>query len=186
MKNTKNMVTTAILTAMVIILQLLGSFIKFGPFSISLVLMPIVLGAALCGTKSAGWLGFVFGIIVLMRDAGLFLAVSVWGTVLTVLAKGIACGLVAGICYNALKKISVTFAVFVASLVCPIVNTGIFLIGCGLFFMPLIGEWAAAAGSAVLPYMLVSFVGANFVLDVVLNVVFCPIIISLFNAVQKA
>ena len=184
---TETLVLGAILTALVVVLQLLGSFIRFGPFMVSLVLVPIVVGAAKCGAKIGAWLGFVFGLVVLLcGDAAAFLAVNVFGTIVTVMVKGIACGLVAGICYNALKKFSVTFAVFVASLVCPIVNTGIFLIGCGLFFMPLIGEWAAAAGSAVLPYMLVSLVGANFVLEVVINVVFCPIIIRLLNAVKKA
>ena len=37
----------ALFTAIVIVLQLLGSFIRFGPFSISLVLEPIVIGSAL-------------------------------------------------------------------------------------------------------------------------------------------
>ena len=37
----------AIFTALVVVLQLLGSFIKFGPFSVSLTLIPIVVGAAL-------------------------------------------------------------------------------------------------------------------------------------------
>ena len=36
----------AILTALVVVLQLLGQFIHFGVFSISLVLIPIVVGAA--------------------------------------------------------------------------------------------------------------------------------------------
>ena len=45
---TRTMVLTAVLTAVVVVLQLLGSFIRFGPFSISLVLVPIVIGAAVC------------------------------------------------------------------------------------------------------------------------------------------
>ena len=49
--STKNLVMYAVLTAIVVVLQLLGAFIKFGPFSISLVLVPIVIGAALLGWK---------------------------------------------------------------------------------------------------------------------------------------
>ena len=40
------------LAAIAAVLQLVGSAIRFGPFSVSLVLIPIVLGAALYGW---GW-----------------------------------------------------------------------------------------------------------------------------------
>ena len=76
--STKNMVLGAILTALVILLQFMGSFIHLGPFSISLVLIPIVIGAATCGAGIGAWLGFVFGIVVLISgDAAAFLAVNV-------------------------------------------------------------------------------------------------------------
>ena len=41
-EQTKKLVLGAILTALVIILQMMGSFIRFGMFSISLVLVPMV------------------------------------------------------------------------------------------------------------------------------------------------
>ena len=52
-KQTENLVLGAILTAIVVVLQILGGFIKFGPFSVSLVLIPIVIGAAKCGVSAA-------------------------------------------------------------------------------------------------------------------------------------
>ena len=48
-KNVKRLTGMALFTALIIGLQLLGSFIKFGAFSISLVLIPIVVGTALYG-----------------------------------------------------------------------------------------------------------------------------------------
>lgn len=96
--STQTLALGAMLTALVIVLQLLGSFIRFGMFSISLVLIPIVVGAAMCGPAISAWLGLVFGIAVLLSgDAAAFLAVSVPGTILTVLAKGVLCGLAARI-----------------------------------------------------------------------------------------
>ena len=81
-KQTERLALGALFTALVIILQLIGSAIRLGPFSISLVLVPIVLGAALCGYKIGGFLGLVFGAAVLISgDAGAFLAVDVFGTV---------------------------------------------------------------------------------------------------------
>ena len=98
---TKKLVMLSVLSAITLVLQLLGSFIKFGPFSISLVLVPIVVGAAVCGKFSGAWLGFVFGLSVLISgDASAFLAVSPVGTILTVLLKGILCGLAAEFCYR--------------------------------------------------------------------------------------
>lgn len=97
----ESLVLGAILTALVVVLQLMGAFIKLGPFSISLVLIPIVIGAATCGIWIAAWLGFVFGMAVLISgDAAAFLAVNVPGTIITVLAKGVGCGLAAGLTYN--------------------------------------------------------------------------------------
>ena len=73
-EQTKLLVLGALLTAVVIVLQLLGAFIRFGPFSISLVLIPIVIGAAMCGVGIATWLGLVFGAVVLISgDATAFL-----------------------------------------------------------------------------------------------------------------
>ena len=68
---------------------------------ISLVLIPIVIGAATCGPKIGAWLGFVFGIFVLISgDAAAFLSVDIFGTIVTVLLKGTLCGLAAGYVYK--------------------------------------------------------------------------------------
>jgi len=64
--NTQKIVGLGLFTAIVIVLQLMGSFIRFGTFSISLVLVPVVIGAALYGAGAGAWLGFVFGVVVLL------------------------------------------------------------------------------------------------------------------------
>jgi uncharacterized membrane protein len=71
--NVFNLTLLGILTAIVIVLQAIGATIKFGPFSITLVLLPIVIGAALIHPLAGGWLGFVFSIVVLLTDAAPFL-----------------------------------------------------------------------------------------------------------------
>ena len=74
-QQTQKLVLGAVLTALVVVLQLLGTFVRFGPFAISLVLIPIVIGAATCGYKIGAWLGFVFGVVVLLSgDATAFFA----------------------------------------------------------------------------------------------------------------
>ena len=67
--NTQKIVGLGLFTAIVIVLQLLGSVIKFGTFSVSLVLVPVVIGAALYGAGAGARLGFVFGVVVLLFGA---------------------------------------------------------------------------------------------------------------------
>ena len=176
----------AILTALVIVLQMLGQFIRFGPFSISLVLVPIVIGAAMCGPKTSTWLGFVFGVAVLMTDAAAFLAVSVPGTVITVLLKGMAAGLAAGLICTALEKKNRTLAVILAAVICPIVNTGIFLLGCVVFFLDTIKEWGAGLGyDNAFAYLIFGMVGLNFVVEMAINGFLAPVVVRLLNISKK-
>ncbi len=175
-----------ILTALVIILQLMGQFIHLGPFSISLVLLPIVIGSALCGYKVGAWLGFVFGIAVLMTDASAFLAVSIPGTVITVLLKGIACGFAAGFTYKLFEKKNRTLAVTLSAIICPIVNTGIFILGCFLFFFEAIASWGASEGyESTLKYLLFGMIGLNFLVEFAVNIFLCPTAIKLINIGKK-
>ena len=177
----------AIFTAIVIVLQLLGSFIRFGPFSISLVLIPIVVGAALYGPGAGAWLGFVFSMAVLLSgDAGAFLAVNVPGTIITVIAKGVCAGFAAGAVFKVLEKVNMWLAVICAALVCPVVNTGLFLVGCELFFMETISGWGRAMGfESVGSYMIYGLVGGNFLFEVLSNTILSPVILRLIRIGRK-
>lgn len=187
---TETLVLGAVLTAMVILLQMMGAFIKLGPFSISLVLIPIVIGAATCGVGISTWLGFVFGVVVLATgDAAAFLAVHVVGTIITVLLKGTLCGLLSGLAYKGVlaltsknQSVGPYIAVLAAAIVCPLVNTGIFLLGCLLFFMETVTAWGQAAGFAdVGTYMIIVLVGANFLFEMASNIVLSPLVVRLLN-----
>lgn len=186
-KNTKKIVGVALFTAIVVVLQLLGSFIKFGPFSISLVLIPIVVGTALYGIGAGAWLGLVFGVTVLASgDASAFLAVNVPGTIITVLAKGAAAGLLSGAVYKLVEKKNKTAATICAAIAAPIANTGVFLLGCLIFFMPTINGWAAAVGiESAGTYMITTLVGFNFIFELLVNVVLSPIIVRLIGLGKK-
>ena len=185
--NTRTLTGMALFTAIVVVLQFLGAFVRFGPFSISLVLIPIVVGAALYGPLAGAWLGFVFGMVVLLSgDAGAFLAVNPLGTVLTVLVKGAGAGLCAGLVYRAVEKLNSWAAVILAAVTAPVVNTGIFLLGCVLFFMPTISEWAAGMGfPSVGNYMIFGLVGGNFLFELLFNIVLSPVILRLIKIGRK-
>ena len=184
---TRKLTGIAIFTAIVIVLQPLGSFIRFGPFSISLVLIPIVVGAAMYGTAAGAWLGFIFGLVVLLSgDAAAFLGVNALGTIITVIAKGTLAGLCAGLVFRALVKTNTYVAVIVSAVVCPVVNTGVFLLGCLLFFMETINGWAAEAHFANAgAYMIVGLVGLNFEFELLVNVILSPVIVRIISIGKK-
>lgn len=184
--NVRTIVGMGVLTALVIVLQAIGSVIRFGTFSITLVLVPIIVGAALYGWKAGAWLGFVFGIMVLATDAGAFLAISVTGTVITCLLKGILAGAAAGIVYRLLESKTKLGAVICAGIVCPVVNTGVFLLGCIVFFLDTVKEWGAGVGyESVSAYFLFGFVGLNFVIELAINLVLATVIVRILDIVQK-
>ncbi len=186
-KQTEVLVLGAILTALVIVLQLMGSFIRFGAFSISLVLIPIVIGAATCGTAISAWLGFIFGVVVLLSgDATLFMGFNVPGTIITVLLKGTACGLAAGAVYKLFEKFNQYVSVLVSAIVCPIVNTAVFTLGCYTFFMNDIVKLASEKGfDNATQCIFILFIGGNFFFEIAANIILSPVIIRILNIRKK-
>ena len=188
-KQTKTLVLGSVMTALVIILQLIGTATTFfGPFSTAVALVPIVIGAAMCGTAVGAWLGFVFGVVVLVSGgAALFFACDVPGTFVTVLLKGTACGLAAGIVYKLLEKVNRYLAVIAAALVCPVVNTSVFLLGCFVFFMDSADQIAAQLGLEVSGMALFwALAMGNFLLELATNIVLSPVIVRVLSIEKKS
>ena len=184
---TVKLTTAGILTAIVIVLQFIGTSIKFGTFSVSLVLIPIVIGAALGGKSVSTWLGFVFSVVVLLSgDAAAFLAIDPLGTVITVLLKGTFAGFIGGFAFELLKKFNTYFAVIISAILVPLTNTGIFLVGCKLFFFETIKEWGIGLGfENTFTYMVVGLVGLNFVFELIVNIVLSPSVVGAVKTLKR-
>ena len=76
--------------------------------------------------------------------------------------------------------------VIAAAIICPIVNTGVFLIGCLLFFMEPVTAWGEALGfSNVGEYMFLGLAGGNFLVEMGINIVLTPVILRLINLIKK-
>ena len=177
----------ALLTAMVAVLAYFGGFVKIGGLaSISLTLIPVVIGSALCGPLAGAWLGGVSGVIVFATaDAAFWFGLSVPGTIITVMVKGILAGFCAGLVYRLLEKKNRYLAVIVSAIVCPVVNTGIFLIGCLIFFLDAVKAMALAEGILIFAYLIVFFVGLNFVFELLTNIIVSPAILRIINIRKK-
>lgn len=196
LEKTKALVGMAIFTALVVVLQQLAGTIKIGAFSPSLVLVPIVIGAASYGAASGAWLGLVFGALVLMgcitgTDPG---GNAMWNfnpfvTALICIVKGVAAGYLAGLTFKALQKKSQIAATVAAAIVCPLINTGLFTIGAVAVFKPLLMEWAAgwaaqtgrAADTPLVAYIFLGMIGLNFLVEMGINVVLSPVIVRILK-----
>lgn len=172
--DTGQLVTLAIFTAIVAVLQLMGVAIRFGTFAVSMVGVPVILGGALMGPSAGAWLGLVFGVTVLISgDAALFLTWDPPATIAIVLLKGILAGLTAGLFYQLLEKKSGFLAVLAAAVAYPLVNTGVFFLGCMFFFLDDCIQFAAnlgVTGSGAMIVMTV-FIGFNFFFELGLDLV---------------
>lgn len=169
-----------ILTALVILLQYFSNYIYFGPFSITLALIPILIGAIIFGPFMGAWLGFVFGLVVLLSgQAAPFMLISAFGTILTVLLKGMGAGFVAGLLYKVISKKKASVGTIAASVLCPLVNTGIFILGCLAFFLSGLKEWAGSEN--VIKYIFTGLVGTNFIVEFLVVVILCPTIVKILK-----
>ncbi len=186
------MVMMACLISIVVIFQLMGSFIKIGPTSVSLVLIPIVIGSILLGPIAGAVLGAVFGFVVLM--AGIngvdFFTATLWQnqpleTAILCIGKGALAGLCSGLVYKLLSKANDIVAVIVASAVAPIVNTGIFILG-GLFMVEKTLNANFVDGTTLVYFLVIGCAGLNFVAEFILNVVVAPTIKTIINFGKKA
>lgn len=191
---TKKLVGTAVLAAIVVVLQLFASSIRIGPFSITLALVPIIIGAIVYGPVSGAVLGGAFGVVVCWAvitgaDIGgnLMFQQNAIVTVLACLLKSTVAGYVAGLLNSAFAKHKkTTLGAVAAAVVCPVVNTGILSITMILVFKDLVTSWASAAGfSNAVSYIIFGMVGINFLVELAINIVFIPAIIHIIKAAKK-
>ena len=195
MKNAKvgKMVGIALLMAMVVVLQFVSSMIPpIGFVSISLVLIPIVLGAATYGVGAGALLGTTFAVVTIINcitgaDVGgamIFQANPIL-CIVVVLAKSVLAGVASGLVYRLLAKCNGYVAMLAAAVVCPVVNTGIFLTCVLIFFQDVIAVWATGAGADVVTYVLSILLLCNFLPELLINVVFSPAGHNIMRFVKK-
>ena len=189
------MVQLAILTAIVLVLQTAGIVIKIPVLGtpVSLVLIPIALGAMILGPAAGAWLGFVFGaqvyIVCGVMGADPFTAfLFTHNPIITAgicLVKSTLAGFLAGYVYRLLKGKNELLAVFLAAAVTPVVNTGVFVLGC-LIILKTITAFATENNlGPALEFIFVGCAGINFALELAINLIFAPALQRIIHIVSK-
>lgn len=187
----RRMTGLAIFTAIVVVLQIVSTFVKFGPFTITLSLAPIIIGAAIYGAGAGAYLGFVFSAVVVLTgilgwDGGfimMLMGISPIGLLITALGKGTAAGWISGLAYKAISKKNELVGVITAGVVCPIVNTGLFVAGMLVFFADTFA--AMAGGQNLLAFIIFGLAGINFVIELLVNIVLSSGITQIIKTGKK-
>ena len=195
MKNPKikKMVTMSLLVAIIIVLQMTAGMLPTlpGGAKLSFVLIPIVLGAALYGSGAGAFLGAVFGLIVFYYSASGTDAVgfaifqeNAIGCFLICVGKSLAAGFLAGLVYRSLSKINQYVAMLCASIVCPVVNTGIFMGSVALFFHGTTFGTTPETQTAIVSIFSIILL-FNAIPELIINIVFSPAGQRIVKVVKK-
>ena len=177
-QKTRKLTTMGILMALIIVLGMLGNFVKIGPFPISLALCPIIIGAALYGPAAGALLGAVLGIVTIITgilgwDGGtvmLLMSSHPFWCVFVCILKTTAAGYLAGLVYKAVTSEKETkLGVVLAGIVCPVVNTGIFILSMILFWKDTLASWAG--GKNIILFAITGIAGINFLIELAINMI---------------
>lgn len=175
---TKKIVTLSLFGAIVIVLQLIATFINFGGFPITLTLVPIIVAGAIYGPLVGGLMGLIFGVVVSVMvvtgadpSGAIMLAVHPFITIGVCLLKGFLAGYLSALAYKLIgnKKIGIV----VASALAPIVNTFTLYVVLILFF------------DSTFAALIAAFVSINFVIELLINVLIAPGLLRVINMRKK-
>ena len=192
---TLRLVQLGLLSGLIILLQTVFIIPLPGSLTLSLVLVPIVVGAVLVGARAGALLGGVFGVLVavmaIQGQLGLLTNMMVaYNPILTVvicILKGVAAGWVAGLIAACFKK-RTFIGILLAAAAAPLVNTGIFVAGMLTVFKSVMMDFAGQigmGGTSALYFAIVVLVGVNFIIEFAANAILSPAIASIVKAFEK-
>ena len=193
------LVQLALLTAVILVLQFTGVAIRLpipGATNISLVLIPIALGAMLLGPAAGAFLGFVFGMVVYISGGVMHLDFFTGflfdnNPIITAgicIVKSTLAGFLSGAAYKALsqnKRLGL-LPFFVAAAIVPLVNTAVFCLGC-LVILDTIRSLMSAAtiGGSAIYFIFIGCAGLNFLFELAVNMIFSPALAGLIRTITK-
>ncbi len=184
-KNKSKYVTYfSILLAFVVIFQVFGGYIKIGATSFSFVLVPIVLGGIVLGPIAGLSLGVCFSLVVIVMGlmggdsfTGILLNDAPVQTIAVVTVKGALCGYIPAVVYKFISKKNKTLATVVASVLSPVINTSVFIVGM-LTISDVLSKNFVPSGMSVIYFLVIGCAGINFIVELALNIILSPSIVK--------
>ncbi len=179
----KRMTGMAIFVVLVVVLQLFSNYVTFGPVSITLALIPIVVGGILYGPLCGLTLGIICGILVFFAPStmAIFWPLGVFETLIVCVLKMAVAGFISAYIYKLLHNKNKKLSVTLASISMPIVNTGLFALSTLTIFSDFLNGLASEAGQNAIIYLFLSFIGFNFLIEFAVNSILSPVVLRLTN-----
>ena len=186
---TQRIAGTALLAAIIVILQVTATFLRPGLIPINLVLPAIVIGAAMYGTKAGAFLGLCFGGVVLASGISgtapmstmMWTANPILMTIVT-LGRGMAQGYVAGVVFTLFSKNKRQDGVLAAAIAAPITNTGIFLAALIFLFRDTLVHFAGDTN--ILYHAFIIMAGTNFIIEMFINIGLVSVIVRILDSIR--
>jgi uncharacterized membrane protein len=184
---TSNIVYLAILTTLLVVLNLLSTVFKIIT-NVNLTLVPIVLGALVLGWRGglilgliSGLMTYLFGVVGVDAFTNILFTNHPILTFLVCTVKTTAAGAVGGLIYSLIKKKNKYVATFVASGLIPIINTAIFIVGA----LTMYNTIASKFSPDVMYFLVITCEGVNFLIEFAINLVVAPAIHVVINVLEK-
>lgn len=186
-----NLAKTALLIAIVIVLQYFGSYVQIGTIRFSFVLVPIVLGSIIVGPINGGIIGLGFGIITIIMGltgydqfTGFLLQESSIATVLVCVVKSVAAGYFPGLFYRLLSNKNNKAAIYVSAISAPILNTSLFIAGM-LLMQKTLYRLEAVQSTNIFYFLFIQAAGVNFIVELAINLLLVPVLSSVIKVLSK-
>ena len=190
----RNVAILGILIAIVIVLQLFASAIPMFGITLNFSLIPIAIGGILLGVTGGTIVGFSCGLVVFITmavlgqepsTAFLFQTNPVILTLICI-GKTTAAGAFAGLVFKLLRKYNIYLAVCVSSIVIPIINTGIYMLGIVIMSGSVAEFMQLTTASANVVFGVVfGLIWLNFLLEIVINCIFTPLLYRVIKVINK-
>ena len=186
----KKITGIAVLLAIEIVLQTIGNYISLGPININLALIPIALAAIMYGPFAGALIGLMNGVLVLLSPStqGLFMVYSPIGTIFTCLLTCTIAGLVSGLVYKLISKKNEFGAAIVASLLVPVINTGLFALASMTIILDAVKAAMGLLGAESMNFyrfLFIIFIGWNFVFEFAVTAILSPVIARIIRIIKK-
>ncbi|MBR2870131.1 MAG: ECF transporter S component [Clostridia bacterium] len=183
-----------ILIALVIVLQLFASAIPMFGITLNFSLIPIALAGILLGWVGGVIVGFSCGLVVFITMAVLgqepstafLFQTNPFVLTLMCISKTTVAGLVSGLLHKVISKKNELVSVAVSSIVIPIINTGIYMLGIIIMKDSVATFLGLQASTFSLVFAAVfGLIWLNFVLEMAINVVLTPMLHRVIKAISK-
>jgi len=193
-KNLK-MVQIALLSALVVVIQLFFSAVRVGPVNLNFALIPIVIAGIFTGPVGGLIVGILAGITTIIQ---VFTAGDVFNVLLVshnAVATAIICiiktgtaGLVCGLSYKLMQKFTKNPGInaILPSVLCPTINTAIFCLGMLLFFTSAF-EADPNFGiprNEMIYFVIVTLALVNYLLELAVTVLISPIVTKALSSTK--